>query len=165
MRLRVPLLAFAVAVGLLAPSATVAARAENSISKTVTVVVDFGKKSGRATRVIALSNISTSATGWTLLAQTKLKIEGTQQYPTGFVCRIAGWPTSKQQDCADTPTYKEGHWAYYVTSFSRGGGWLLSGQGAASHVPDCAGYEGWSWIAGGEANKPPRFKVENRACK
>jgi hypothetical protein len=165
MRLRVPLLAFVVAVGFLAPSANGAARAENSISKTVTVVVDFGKKSGRATRVIALSNISTSATGWTLLTQTKLKIEGTQQYPTGFVCRIAGWPTSKQQDCADTPTYKEGHWAYYVTSFSRGGGWLLSGQGAASHVPDCAGYEGWSWIAGGEANKPPRFKVDNRACK
>jgi hypothetical protein len=160
-----PLLAFVVAFVFLGPSPTSAARAENSISKTVTVVVDFGKKSGRATRVIALSNISTSANGWTLLSQTKLKIEGTQQYPTGFVCRIAGWPTSKQQDCADTPTYKEGHWAYYVTSFSRGGGWLLSGQGAASHVPDCGGYEGWSWIAGGEANKPPRFKVENRACK
>ena len=160
-----PLLALVVTLAFLAPSPTSEARAESSIAKTVTVVVDFGKKSGRATRVISLSNVSTSATGWALLTQTKLKIEGTQQYPTGFVCRIAGWPTSKQQDCADTPTYKEGHWAYYVTSFSRGGGWLLSGQGAASHVPDCAGYEGWSWIAGGEANKPPRFKVDNRACK
>ena len=160
-----PLLALVVTLAILAPSPTSEARAENSIAKTVTVVVDFGKKSGRATRVISLSNVSTSANGWALLSQTKLKIEGTQQYPTGFVCRIAGWPTSKQQDCADTPTYKEGHWAYYVTSFSRGGGWLLSGQGAGSHIPDCAGYEGWSWIAGGEANKPPRYKVENRACK
>ena len=165
MRLKAIALALIVSLGLLTPTASLEARAASSISKTVTIVVDFGKKSGRATRVISLSDVSTTASGWALLTQTKLKIEGTQQYPTGFVCRIAGWPTSKQQDCADTPTYKEGHWAYYVTSFTLGGGWLLSGQGAASHVPDCAGYEGWSWIAGGEANKPPSFKVENRACK
>jgi hypothetical protein len=165
MPIRATVLALILSLGLLSPSAPLEARAANSISKNVTVVVDFGKKSGRATRVISLSSVSTTASGWTLLTKTKLNIVGTQQYPTGFVCRIAGWPTSKQQDCADTPTYKEGHWAYYVTKFAVGAGWLLSGQGSATHVPDCGGYEGWSWIAGGETTKPPRFKVEIRACK
>jgi hypothetical protein len=165
MRIKATVLALLVSLGLLTPSAHAEARAANSFSKNVTVVVDFGKKSGRATRVISLSNVPSTASGWTLLAKTKLKIAGTQQYPTGFVCRIAGWPTSKEQDCADTPTYKEGHWAYYVTNFAVGTGWLMSGQGSATHVPDCGGYEGWSWIAGGEMTKPPRFKVAVRACK
>jgi hypothetical protein len=165
MWLRTVALALIASLAALTPTTPSVASDPNSISRTVTLVIDFSAQSGLATKVISLNELPEKTTGWRLFSLAKLKVQGTQQFPNGFVCRIAGWPKVKQQDCADNPSFKEGHWAYYVTNFQLGPGWLLSGQGAASHIPDCGGYEGWSWTPGGQANKPPRFKVSVRACK
>jgi hypothetical protein len=165
MRLRTSIWVLALAIATLTPVSSSQALPASSISKNVTLVVDFGKQSGRPTRVLTVNDVAPTLTGWNLLSLAKLKVQGTQQYPLGFVCRIDGWPTAKQQDCSSTPSFRSGHWAYYVTNFQLGGGWLLSGQGAGSHIPDCGGYEGWSWISGGQPNTPPRFKVAIRACK
>jgi hypothetical protein len=147
MRLRTSIWALALAIATLTPVSSSQASPANSISKNVTLVVDFGKQSRRPIRVIAVNDIAQTLTGWNLFSLAKLKVQGTTQYPRGFVCRIEGWPTAKQQDCSSTPSFRSGHWAYYVTNFQLGGGWLLSGQGAGSHIPDCGGYEGWSWIS------------------
>jgi hypothetical protein len=144
-----------------APSAS----ASSESSKPVTLVVDFGKDSGRPVLSYDLQGVTNGSTGWDLFTLANLHVQGTQQFPAGFVCRINGWPSEAAQDCADTPTYKEGHWAYYVTSLQLGGGWLLSGQGASAHTPECAGYEGWVWVAPGQESSPPRFKVQTRGCK
>lgn len=133
--------------------------------KSVTLVVDYGVDSKRRVQYFDLMNLSNDVTGWDLFKKAQLTVQGTDQFSTGFVCRVAGWPKPKNQDCSDTPTYSEGHWAYYVTNSSLGSGWLLSGQGAATHKPECAGYEGWSWIAPGEDSHPPRFETKARACQ
>ena len=163
MRFRIVAAVALITLAILAPSSPV--EANPSISKSVTLVIDFGKASALKTKVANLTDVPEKATGWDLFGLAGMKVQGTQQFPTGFVCRIAAWPPAKKQDCADTPTFKEGHWAYFVTNFQLSKGWILSGQGAASHIPDCGGYEGWSWVAGGQANQPPRFKVDLRACK
>jgi len=139
---------------------------ESSTSlKSVTLVIDYGVGSKLATKVVDLTDIPSSTSGWALFGLAKQRVQGTKQFPVGFVCRINGWPSVKKQNCAGTPAYRDGHWAYYVTNYQLGPGWLLSGQGAATHIPDCGSYEGWSWIPGGQPNRPPRYKVETRACK
>ena len=163
MRFRIVAAVALITLAIVAPSSPV--EANPPISKSVTLVIDYGKASALKTKVANLTDVPEKASGWDLFGLAGMKVQGTQQYPTGFVCRIAAWPPAKKQDCADTPTFKEGHWAYFVSNFQMSKGWILSGQGAASHIPDCGGYEGWSWVAGGQANQPPRFKVDLRACK
>ncbi len=148
-----------------APTANPSIQTPVQDAKSVTLVVDFGKASGKPVQSFDLQNVKSNATGWDLFALANLNVQGTQQFPAGFVCRIEGWPTETSQDCADTPAYSEGHWAYYVTSIQLGGGWLLSGQGAATHIPDCAAYEGWAWVAAGQESVAPRFDVQPRGCK
>ena len=133
-------------------------------SKTVTLVIDFGDESGRPVESFDLTSIKGDAKGWDLFSAAGLDVLGTDQFPTGFVCRIEGWPGVESRDCADTPTFSEGHWAYYVTNTKLGSGWILSGQGAAMHEPKCAGYEGWSWVKGNEDAQAPRFKPTHREC-
>jgi hypothetical protein len=131
-----------------------ATKSGSSIGKRVTLVIDFGAASGIQTRVQELDDVSQDATGWSLFETAGVSAEGTSDFPTGFVCRLEGWPTRADQDCADTPKYSEGHWAYYVTSSEIGPGWLLSGRGAATQVPECGGFEGWTWVEAGEECLP-----------
>jgi hypothetical protein len=133
--------------------------------KSVTLVIDYGIESNRPVKSEDLINLPSDVKGWDLFKAANLSVQGTDQFPSGFVCRIEEWPKKTLQDCADTPAFDEGHWAYYVTNSSMGSGWLLSGQGAATHMPECAGYEGWSWIAPGEESKPPRYPVTHRGCQ
>ena len=138
---------------------------ETPKDKSVTLVVDYGQQSNRELQTFELNGLISSIRGWELFKAARLPVEGTAQYPNGFVCRINGWPTKAEQDCQDTPSFREGHWAYYVTSSSLGSGWMLSGQGAAMHTPDCGGYEGWSWVEPGQESLEPRFEPTFRACK
>lgn len=133
--------------------------------KSATLVIDYGTKSNRPIASFDLMDLPTGASGWDLFQAAGIAVQGTDQFPSGFVCRIDGWPNKSLQDCADTPAFDEGHWAYYVTNSSIGSGWVWSGQGAATHIPGCGGYEGWSWVAPGEDAKPPRFSISPRACK
>ena len=138
---------------------------DESATKRVTLVIDFGAASKRPTVVKALGDVKQTATGWSLFKTAGIDARGTDEFPNGFVCRIQGWPSEQAQDCADTPTYSEGHWAYYVTSSELGSGWILSGQGAAAHVPECGGYEGWKWVAPGEEASPPSENPVIEKCK
>jgi hypothetical protein len=136
-----------------------------SANKKVTLVIDFGATSKRPIVVKALADLKQTATGWSLIKTAGLDAQGTDEFPSGFVCRIQGWPSEQTQDCADTPTSSEGHWAYYVTNSDLGSGWILSGQGAAAHVPECGGYEGWKWVAAGEEASPPSEKPVIEKCQ
>ena len=135
-------------------SESVDSAAEASL-KSVTLVVDFGADSGRQVKTLKVENLPKDASGWDVIVKSGTAVKGTIQYPTGFVCRLDGWPTEGSQDCADTPAFTEGHWAYFVTSKKLGNGWLLSGQGAASHISSCGEFEGWKWVGSGEDVTPP----------
>jgi hypothetical protein len=130
-----------------------------------TLVIDFGPSSGSDLKVLELDQLPVGATGWDLITRSGTSVEGTDQYPTGFVCRLDGWPTEQAASCSDTPAYSEGHWAYYVSSTSLGGEWLLSGQGAATRKIECGGYEGWKWVGPNEQSTPPRVKPQVRSCE
>ena len=133
--------------------------------KSATLVIDFGDNSGREPQVIGLTDLPAETTGWDLLVESGIDLEGTDQYPTGFVCRLDAWPTQAAEPCDDTPSYADGHWAYYVTSKDISQGWLLSGQGASSHMVDCGGFEGWKWVGPGDEAAPPGIPAEIRDCQ
>lgn len=132
-------------------------------SNGVTLVVDFGENSKKEALVTCAQNFS--GTGWEIFAESGLKVEGTSEFPSSFVCRIQGWPSAEIQDCFDTPTYAEGSWTYYNASGS--GGWKLSGAGAATLKPECGTFEGWLFVEPGQdRNKVgPRIEPETFICK
>lgn len=139
----------------------------NSSSESyVTLVVDFGKDSNREVIVRNDVAVDAAAKSWQLFEAAGLKVEGTGDNPSAFVCRIEGWPSVAEQDCKDTPTYAEGNWAYFVTNPNLGPGWLLSPIGAAGHPVVCGGYEAWVWVAPNQSSNDvlPRFKPKTRAC-
>jgi hypothetical protein len=151
--------------GFQAPGPAKGMGATDPAHKSATLVIDFGAKSGREVKVLKVENLKTDATGWDLLIRSGATVKGTSQYPTGFVCRIDGWPKEDSQTCQDTPAFKDGHWAYFVTSKKFGKDWMLSGQGAATHVADCGEYEGWKWVGPSEAATPPSVAPEVGDCQ
>lgn len=150
--------------GLQAPSSSRESASNATGLKAATLVIDFGEESGREPKIIELNDVPADASGWDLLVQSRLGLEGTDQYPTGFVCRLDGWPAEAVEACEETPSYADGHWAYFVTSTKLGPGWLLSGQGASSHVVDCGGLEGWKWVGPREEATPPSISPQIREC-
>lgn len=131
----------------------------------VTLVVDFGPESGLEPIIRKVEKFS--GTGWELFAAAGVRVEGTAEFPTGFVCRIADVPASSDQDCLDTPKFSEGSWAYFVTNSELGSGWLLSGAGAATHRPECGGFEGWLWVEPGQSSgqQVPGVEPNPEPCK
>lgn len=115
-------------------------------SNGVTLVIDFGTDSNLDSIVRCAQNFEGS--GWDLFAATEIEAIGTDAYPVGFVCRVENYPSSGQQDCADTPKYSEGSWGYYFVNGS--GYWQVSGVGAAAREPECGYAEGWRFLLPGE---------------
>jgi hypothetical protein len=150
--------------GLQAPSPAKTVGVSESAAKSATLVIDFGAQSGRDLMVLKVENLKADATGWDVLSQSGTTVKGTSQYPTGFVCRLDGWPTEESQTCQDTPGFRDGHWAYFVTSKQLGGNWILSGQGAATHIPECGAFEGWKWVGSGEETTPPSASPKLGDC-
>jgi len=95
-----------------------------------------------------------TGSGWELLDGAH-DVQGTLNYPTGFACRIDGYPTSATQDCADTPTYAEGSWVYFYADGDTEG-WAFSGAGSAMRQPACGTSEAWVFSGSNqpEATKP-----------
>jgi hypothetical protein len=112
----------------------------------VSVVVDFGAASEKETIVRCAKDFF--GTGWDIFLATDLIVEGTKQYPVGFVCRIENFPNPTEQDCQDTPKYSEGTWGYFF--LDKEVGWRVSGTGSASRTPECGSAEGWLFLAPGE---------------
>jgi len=134
----------------------------------VSLVVDFGADSGREPLVkcaanfnSAKSSVSNLLSGWQLFAATGVAVAGTTEYAVGFVCRIDGYPTVAEQPCTSTPTYAQGHWAYFYSQAGssgagssgagKAGRWQFSMTGAADHKPDCGSVEGWLFVRGNSA--------------
>jgi hypothetical protein len=98
-----------------------------------------------------------SGSGWQLL-DSATAVEGTSNYPTGFACRINGYPSAEVQDCLDTPTYSEGSWAYFYAD-QTSEGWAFSGTGSAMRKPACGTSEAWVFTA---ANLPQSTKPKSK---
>lgn len=129
----------------------------------VSLVIDFGSSSQR--NPLELCAIDFKLTGWDIFASTKVEVEGTSEYPTGFVCRLAGWPTVEKQPCSKTPTAAQGSWAYFIAS--KDTGWQFSGQGAAMRKPSCGSVEGWRFVEPGEVGSQswPRVDPQTKNCR
>jgi len=108
----------------------------------VTEIIDFGG----AKQGVTYCAQDFVGTGWDLL-NDHLTVEGTSDYPTGFVCRIEDVPSVEVQNCANTPTYEEGSWAYFVAD-KDSAGWVLSGTGSSMRNPACGTSEAWVFTSG-----------------
>jgi hypothetical protein len=160
------LVAVGAAVNQFTGSALFSSQVSGGGQKSVTLVIDFGPDSGRQTVVKNIDLMPADTTGWGVFAKAGISIQGTNQYPTGFVCRIDGWPTVEMQNCESTPLSTQGHWAYFVTNTKLGQGWLMSGQGAAMHKPDCGSFEGWRWVApADDSSSQPRVAPALVSCQ
>ena len=131
----------------------------------VTLVVDFGVASKKPALVRCAASFF--GTGWDVFAAAQVSVAGTNSYPSGFACRIADWPTVAEQSCADTPSYSQGHWAYFYALPKEPTIWTLSGAGAAMRKPECGSYEGWSFVEPGQNSgaNPPRVPANAQYCK
>jgi hypothetical protein len=103
-----------------------------------------------------------SGTGWDIFAATSTKVQGTAQYPTGFVCRIAELPVA--QDCKDMPRFDEGSWAYFYAE-PGDTDWHFSPVGSATRKPSCGGVEAWVFVDGGATSTTPAQAPRTFVCK
>lgn len=95
--------------------------------------------------------LSFDGTGWDVFAATDTKVQGTAQYPTGFVCRINNMPA--EQDCKYMPRFNEGSWAYF---YAEPGDemWRFSPVGSATRKPRCGGAEAWVFAKDSTSTTP-----------
>ena len=136
-----------------------------------TLVIDFGTSSKRA--LVARCAIGFGAkstdTGWSLFTAAGIKVEGTTQYPTGFVCRVDNFPSQSDQPCTSTPTEAEGTWVYYsaADSGSSSGAWKFRMQGAAVTHPGCGTWEGWRFVTltDKQTITTPRIEPKPQVCQ
>jgi hypothetical protein len=143
----------------------------------VTLVVDFGVESKLPALVkcatdfnSASSSVSNELNGWQVFEAASVSVEGTVDFPVGFACRIEGFPTVADQSCQETPSYSEGHWAYFYAAASLAKGWQFSGTGSANRKPTCGGVEGWLFVKGEvsngtESSVVPSIKPEPFKCQ
>jgi hypothetical protein len=108
----------------------------------VSLIIDFGKSSGREPLVRCAQDFE--GNGWQLFAAAGVEVSGTDEFATGFVCRVADWPSVAEQPCTSTPTAAQGTWAYFISNETNG--WQFSGQGAAMRKPKCGTAEGWRFV-------------------
>ena len=129
----------------------------------VSLVIDFGTSSNR--EVAELCATDFDSTGWALFAAAGVKVEGTSEYPTGFVCRVDNWPTAEEQPCTKTPTTAQGSWVYFMAE-PGSNTWQYSGQGAAMRIPSCGAADGWRFVEAGEtiAQTAPRIMPATKSC-
>lgn len=128
----------------------------------VSLVIDFGTSGSNP--VITRCAIDFEGSGWELFEATQTVVQGTSQYPVGFVCRIENFPTPETQDCLDTPQYSEGSWGYFL--LDENGNWKVSGIGSAQRKTKCGLAEGWRFIEAGEdiGSLQPRANITPRKC-
>ena len=127
----------------------------------VSLVIDFGAESGLTPLIkcvrgfnLPSGSVSNQLNGWQLFAKAGVAVAGTADFAVGFVCRLAGYPSVADQPCTSTPTYSQGHWAYFYAQAGQAslGQWAFSGAGAAMHKPVCGGAEGWLFVKGDQVN-------------
>lgn len=129
----------------------------------VSLVIDYGNKANISP--VVSCGFSFEGTGWELFAATEQEVEGTAEYPVGFVCRINGFPESKEQPCTSTPTSAEGSWAYYYATAELGDNWLFSAAGASMRKPLCGDVDAWVFVNPGEKSHEPSVTPQTKKCQ
>lgn len=134
----------------------------------VTLAVDFGSAAERRPVLrclVAGDKTDTNLTGWSLFESVGLNVEGTEQYPEGFVCRIESVPSKAAQPCTSTPALRDGTWVYFQSA--QGSPWRFAMRGAASVQPTCGDFEGWRFVlpTDGAHPKPPRVSPNSFKCQ
>jgi len=125
----------------------------------ISLVVDFGDESEGIEKCVK----NYSGNSWDLFAAAGLKVEGTEKYPVGFICRIQSIPTKEQEACKDTPGAQTGSWAFFTASSNNS--WKYSAIGASSHKAKCGTAEGWRFLAKDvPIITPPRVKPKTHVC-
>ena len=129
----------------------------------VSLVIDFGTSSDREVKEVCVTEFE--STGWDLFAAAAVSAQGTSEYPTGFVCRLEGWPTAEAQPCTKTPTAAQGSWAYFIAD-AGSQEWQYSGQGAAMRKPQCGAVDAWRFVEPGEnvLQSMPRVEPSSFVC-
>lgn len=128
----------------------------------VTLVIDYGMESRSKPDVLCAKGFT--GTGWELFNAVNQKVEGTQQYPTGFVCRINGYPSVAEQECANTPTRKQGSWTYFNMAAGQKPLWRFSTQGAGVRNLECGSVEGWVFSSSSNPLNHPRVAPTPFTC-
>ena len=124
----------------------------------VSLVIEYG--ADREPQTACAENFA--GTGWELFATTGQKVEGTTEYPVGFVCKINEYPA--EQSCSGTPSSDQGSWAYYFATFESGETWRFSPVGASTRKPQCGDFEGWVYLSPGEKAHPPLLAPRPMKC-
>ena len=130
-------------------------------SEGVSLVIDYGTKTKRQPQISC--GFSFSGTGWELFAATEQIVEGTSEYPAGFVCKINDFP--EDQTCSSTPTSAEGSWAYYYATAQLGDHWLFSAAGASMRKPNCGDADAWVFVNPGEKSHEPIVSPHTCKCQ
>lgn len=128
----------------------------------VTLVIDYGIKANKELEVLCAKGFN--GTGWELFNAVNRKATGTQQYPTGFVCRINGYPSEAEQDCSSTPTRKQGTWTYFNIPSGEKPLWRFSMQGAGARTLKCGSVEGWVFSSSSSPLNHPRVAPTPFTC-
>ncbi len=131
----------------------------NQTNQGVSLLIDFGAEAKQHPIVkcafgfnAASSSVSNELTGWQLFKAAGVEVAGTTDFTVGFACRIAGWPTPEKQPCTSTPTYAQGHWAYFYADTSSAGDWVFSGAGSSMRKPACGSADAWLFVTGDATN-------------
>jgi hypothetical protein len=103
-----------------------------------------------------------SGTSWQLLLATGHEVLGTSAYPTGFVCKVNGYPET--QDCIDTPRYNEGSWAFFVARPGKTT-WQYALTGAATHFSECGSAEAWVFVPPTQSPETSKPKTAPKTFK
>jgi hypothetical protein len=162
-----------VAIGALVTSGALSSVPEGETSKSISasefcsnsgisLLVDYGEKSGIPTTEACAENFT--GNGWELFAAAGQVVEGTTEYPVGFVCRINNFPAPTDQPCTSTPTSAQGSWAYYYATSQLGNHWMFSATGATSRNPKCGDTDAWVFIEPGEESHEPSQQPRTFKC-
>lgn len=120
-----------------------------------TLLVDFGTGSTPESELSCAAGYH--GTGWDLFKAVGFRVEGTSNYPTGFVCRIEDVPAASSEPCLETPAASAGHWAYFYATAADPHTWHFSPIGAGMRKPNCGDWDGWRYLLPGEdplSNQP-----------
>ena len=134
-------------------------------SSGISLVVDFGSDSKIQPVIRCVRGLDLS--GWQILEQAALRVEGTSEYPKAFVCRINDWPSEIAEDCMGTPGLTGGSWVYFYSKPGNNG-WHRSPVGAATRKPLCGEVEGWLFvnqITGDQKFTSPKIEPSPFSCK
>lgn len=133
----------------------------------ITLVVDFGSNSNRDLVKKCVQGFT--GNGWQLIEAAGIAVEGTNEYPEAFVCRLANFPSAADEDCLGTPEFRNGSWVYFYSSkeISDEPTWTQSPNGAASRNPGCGEFEAWLFVnaSNDSARKLPSISPKPFLCK